>query len=148
LLANCAVLKRSLQLIASPSYEPNKFYPQTYLGRGPVLRVPRSVDPIILPGCAMALPCVVLIFVINARLSDTKLPLWVCVRGAHFHHECALIPYQIATLGVPRCASALPCVRCAYFQLPWLSLAAPGCCWLLLAAPGYLWLLLVASGCC
>jgi hypothetical protein len=31
-----------------------------------------------------------------------------CVRGAHFHHTCAPLFNQMATLGVPRCASALP----------------------------------------
>jgi hypothetical protein len=62
----------------------------------------------------------------------------------------------------------LRCVRGAHFQLPWLSLAVPGCPWLslaasglllgcswllladpglLLAAPACSWLLLAASGC-
>jgi hypothetical protein len=34
-----------------------------------------------------------------------------CVRGAHVHHECALLPCQIATFGVP---PALPCARCLF----------------------------------
>jgi hypothetical protein len=62
-----------------------------------------------------------------------------CLRGSHFHHECAPLLHQIATLGAQQCAAALPCVRGAHFQLLWLLLAAPGCLWLLLAASGCSW---------
>jgi hypothetical protein len=85
------------------------------------------------------------------------------VRVGHLHHTCAPLSHQMTTLGMPRYATVLPWVRGAHFQLPWLSLAAPGCSWLaapgcsglllaapsglLLAALGCSWLLLVATGC-
>jgi hypothetical protein len=87
--------------------------------------------------------------------------VWNAVRGVYFHHNCAPLRHRIATLYPPRSITVLRCVCGAYFQLPWLSLAAHVCPWLFLAcswlllaapgcswaAPGCSWLLLAASGC-
>jgi hypothetical protein len=75
--------------------------------------------------------------------SRSSTVLW-CVRCVYFHHKCAPLPHRIAALDPSRSSMVLRCVHGAHFQLPWLSLAAPG---LLAAAPGCSWLLLAASGC-
>jgi hypothetical protein len=99
----------------------------------------------------------VLIFIIHVFIptpNDHFGGAEVCVAApvrarVHFHHKCAPLLHEINTLGVRRCAAALPCAPRAHFQLPWLLVAAPGCFWLLLAVfwllSGCFWLLLAAS---
>jgi hypothetical protein len=133
-----------------------------------IISVRRSHTKLPLWGCHGMLRrscvCVVLTFIINMRHSRATLLLWGCCGVPRRSRVCAVFifimnvhhSHQIATLGVPRCASACPCVRSVHFHLecaPLLhqiagvpqcvrarcsfsvSLAVPGCAWLLLAAP-------------